>query len=223
MHSPTDKASHDCVGRLIERLDEAVSSESVRARCRAIKDVLSDATRGRLHLDAQFLETADDGYARRLLHRDPDGRYSIVVMVWDRGQRTPIHDHDGTWCVECVYDGTIKVTSAVSGEVLMELRGHEGAVNCVHASKDGTRLVSGGDDQTVRVWDVKTGKLVSTMMSSGKVLSVAYSPCGKWIASGGGDGDNAVRIWDAATGAAVGSPLRGHRYDPFPFIECLLL
>ena len=111
MHSPTDKASHDCVGRLIERLDEAVSSESVRARCRAIKDVLSDATRGRLHLDAQFLETADDGYARRLLHRDPDGRYSIVVMVWDRGQRTPIHDHDGTWCVECVYDGTIKVTS----------------------------------------------------------------------------------------------------------------
>ena len=42
------------------------------------------------------------------------------------------------------------------------------------------------------------------------MTSVAYSPCGKWIASGGGSGDETVRIWDAATGAAVGSPLRGH-------------
>jgi WD40 repeat protein len=42
------------------------------------------------------------------------------------------------------------------------------------------------------------------------VTSVAYSPCGKWIASGGGYGDKTVRIWDAATRAAVGSPLTGH-------------
>ena len=47
-------------------------------------------------------------------------------------------------------------------------------------------------------------------MSSGSVQSVAYSPCGKWIASCGDYGDNTVRIWDAATGAAVGSPLSGH-------------
>jgi WD40 repeat protein len=47
--------------------------------------------------------------------------------------------------------------------------------------------------------------------SSGLVQSVAYSPCGKWIASGGGHGDKTVRIWDAATGAAVASPLTGHR------------
>ena len=45
------------------------------------------------------------------------------------------------------------------------------------------------------------------------MLSVACSPCGKWIASGGGHFDNTVRIWDASTGAAVGSPLRGHSRD----------
>ena len=39
------------------------------------------------------------------------------------------------------------------------------------------------------------------------MTSVAYSPCGKWIASGGGYGDNTMRIWHAATGAAVWSPL----------------
>ena len=35
--------------------------------------------------------------------------------------------------------------------------------------------------------------------------SVAYSPCGQWIASS--SADRTVRIWDAATGEAVGSPL----------------
>ena len=37
--------------------------------------------------------------------------YSVVVMVWDRNQGTPLHDHAGVWCVECVYRGRIRVTS----------------------------------------------------------------------------------------------------------------
>ena len=45
-------------------------------------------------------------------------------------------------------------------------------------------------------------------LSSDRVSSVAYSPCGKWITSG--SWDKTVRIWDAASGAAVGSPLSGH-------------
>jgi predicted metal-dependent enzyme (double-stranded beta helix superfamily) len=32
-------------------------------------------------------------------------------MVWGPGQSTPIHDHAGKWCVECVYQGRIRVTS----------------------------------------------------------------------------------------------------------------
>ena len=48
-------------------------------------------------------------YARRLLHRDPSGHYTMVVMTWGPGQKTALHDHAGIWCVECVVDGNMEV------------------------------------------------------------------------------------------------------------------
>lgn len=45
------------------------------------------------------------GYQTHLLHAEPDGSFSIVVMVWLPGQVTPIHDHL-TWCVTAVLQGT---------------------------------------------------------------------------------------------------------------------
>jgi predicted metal-dependent enzyme (double-stranded beta helix superfamily) len=98
---------------LIRRLDEAVGSARDDAtRCRNVKSVLTDVVRsGQEFVDDAFLKPAPHKYARRLLHRDPTGRYSALVMVWDRGQGTPLHDHAGHWCVECVYRGRIRVTS----------------------------------------------------------------------------------------------------------------
>jgi 3-mercaptopropionate dioxygenase len=100
------------VSDLIRRLDQAVATDDPHRLCADVKMVLSDVvSSGEEFLDASFLATAPDRYARRLLHRDPAGRYTVVVMVWDRGQGTPLHDHAGMWCVECVYRGRIRVTS----------------------------------------------------------------------------------------------------------------
>jgi 3-mercaptopropionate dioxygenase len=38
------------------------------------------------------------------MHAEPDGSFSVVVMVWRPGQATPIHDHL-TWCVTGVLQG----------------------------------------------------------------------------------------------------------------------
>ena len=37
------------------------------------------------------------------------GLYTAVVMTWGPGQKTPLHDHAGMWCVECVVEGELEV------------------------------------------------------------------------------------------------------------------
>jgi WD40 repeat protein len=83
------------------------------------------------------------------------------------------------------------------------LTGHTGSVWSVAYSPDGTHLLSGGGDTSVRVWDAATGEPVHHLTGhTGRVLSVAYSPDGTHLLSGGADAS--VRVWDAATGEPVG-------------------
>jgi predicted metal-dependent enzyme (double-stranded beta helix superfamily) len=100
------------VDDLVRRLDEAVAAPDDATRCRNVKRVLMDVVgASETFLPESLMRTATGQYARRLLHRDPDNRYSVLVMVWDQSQGTALHDHAGMWCVECVYRGQIRVTS----------------------------------------------------------------------------------------------------------------
>ena len=83
-------------------------------------------------------------------------------------------------------------------------------VSAVAFSPDGTRLVSGGEDNTLRLWDVQTGQRIGQPLRGhgGDVLSVVFSPDGTRLASGGYDGT--VRLWNAQNGQRIGKPMRWH-------------
>jgi len=92
------------------RIDAAVGGSDPAAITQRVKAALQDALRANgLSLPAKFRAARSDTYARRLLHRDDDGRYTVVVMTWGPGQGTALHDHAGIWCVECVVDGEMDV------------------------------------------------------------------------------------------------------------------
>lgn len=97
--------------QLVQRLDNAVCERNDETCCRKVMDALVGLIGEGLDLDPRFLEPTPDRYARRLLHRDPAGRYTVIAMIWGPGQGTPLHDHAGIWCVEGVYRGHLNVTS----------------------------------------------------------------------------------------------------------------
>ncbi len=82
---------------------------------------------------------------------------------------------------------------------------HEGAVNGLSLSADGRRVLTGGKDGTVKLWEVDTGVVIRTFEGhSGAVKAVALSPDGRTAISG--DKNGQIRFWDVETGRVIDSP-----------------
>ncbi len=77
-------------------------------------------------------------------------------------------------------------------------------ITSVSFSPDGAILASGNGDNSIKLWDVNSGRELRTLEGhTWSVLSVAFNPDGKTLASG--SGDNSVRLWDVATGQQLKS------------------
>lgn len=127
------------INTLIGRLDDAVARLDPRSICEGVHEALEDLAReGLKTIPEHYLRGCADRYARHLLHRGPEGTYSAMVMVWQPGQGTPVHDHAGNWCVECVIQGRIEI-------VAFDPTGDASADDVVRLTRIGSTVARRGD------------------------------------------------------------------------------
>jgi WD40 repeat protein len=106
----------------------------------------------------------------------------------------------------CVTIGCLGLSSTVSAQqphLRATFLGHTKEVCCVAISPDGKTLASGGSDNTIRFWDVATGRERASVEKAAVfgVDSLSFSPDGKNLASG--SGGNKITLWDVATRKAT--------------------
>jgi WD40 repeat protein len=113
--------------------------------------------------------------------------------------------------------GKIKIWSVDSGQLVRTLPGHNKLVKALLYTPDGKLLVSGGWDNTLKFWDVKTGQELDRLTAYpnavwGRVLSLALSPDGRTLAVGG--------IWaDHQLDKNPAQVKRSHLYAPIVLLD----
>ena len=95
--------------------------------------------------------------------------------------------------------GQARVFDAATGAELARLD-HDGDVNAVAFSPDGTRVATGSGDGSARVFDAATGPSLARLDHDGAVNAVAFSPDGTRVATGS---EQSARVFDAATGPSL--------------------
>jgi WD40 repeat protein len=117
---------------------------------------------------------------------------------------------DGEYVVSGSSDGTARVWNVESGKTVLSLikTGHK-EVYAVIYSPDTLKIATGGSDQdAVKIWDAKTGGLLSTFAHNTPVWSLAWTSDQRKLLSGSADG--LIRIFDTATLICITS-LKGHK------------
>ncbi|KAI9560285.1 hypothetical protein GHT06_014300 [Daphnia sinensis] len=103
---------------------------------------------------------------------------------------------DGTWigakvrlsfkmvCFSCCSDGNIAVWELHNQTLVRQVQGYTDGASCIDMSADGTRLWTGGLDQTVRSCDLREGRQLAQHDFASQIFSLGYCPAGDWLAVG---------------------------------------
>ncbi len=112
----------------------------------------------------------------------------------------------------------LQLLSLETRQVIRTFRSAAPWSRCLAFSPDDRVLVAGGNDHSVRMWDVAGGRRLHTRTTHKSIVqSVAFSPDGSLFASAGND--HQILIWDPVS-FAVTKQLRGHTNGVRALVFC---
>jgi WD40 repeat protein len=111
--------------------------------------------------------------------------------------------------LSCGVGGELWLWDARTAEGARRLTGHRDTIHCVAVSADGRRALTGGDDMTVRLWDLEAGREMKPLRKKQdssddvefEVYGVAFVSDLRAVSAGNA---NIAILWDLATGAEDG-------------------
>jgi WD40 repeat protein len=94
-------------------------------------------------------------------------------------------------------------------QVKQTLKGHQGFINTVLIAHNGNRLISGGTDNTIKIWDIATGQMLKNLSGHTSFINALdITSDDRTLVSAGAD--STVRIWDLVAGRQR-QVLQGHK------------
>jgi WD40 repeat protein len=136
---------------------------------------------------------ASGGFRTVKLWRKPEPVKALDFAGLESKVRSLATSSDGKWAAIGEENGKIRIFEVATGKVAKTLEGHSGPATGVAFSADGTKLVSGSQDKTFRVWSVADQKELAKVETPAPVNAVALVAEGKTVATGGED--NIIRLY----------------------------
>ncbi|CAF0776333.1 unnamed protein product [Didymodactylos carnosus] len=95
-----------------------------------------------------------------------------------------IGPQDSKLCYCCCSDGTIAIYDIHNQELIKQFQGHTDGTSCIDICPDGKKMWTGGLDNTVRCWDITSGKQQEIYDFQSQIFTLGYCPSGDWLAVG---------------------------------------
>jgi len=90
------------------------------------------------------------------------------------------YNREGDLLLTAAKDNKPNIFYSANGERLGNLSGHSGAVWCIDVNWDSTRVLTGGGDSLVKLWDLETGACISTFDDHTSARTCAFSYSGRY-------------------------------------------
>jgi WD40 repeat protein len=98
------------------------------------------------------------------------------------------------WAPDCRRNGTVQLIDSGIAKLKASFAAHRNWTAALAFSPDGTRLLTGGADEMVKLWDLASLQELITLRGHRQgVLAVTFSRSGELAASAGTDG--MLRLW----------------------------